>query len=363
MRNKSHNRLAWVACAWGLIAARAAAWNVAQDLPGEIEDMADRLTAPVAQEKQEGLAKDLQNITYEISQAILSADSPDWSNPSPERRAIIEQAANVIEPYNRMLVEMAFDEQESGSREISRQCLSLLDYTRWDAQFQTAVEQQALRNPGTALQPFRLLYEHHALNESMRELASARIRQEPDPRKKMSLALASAEMGFDDAIPACEELLSKPFTSEGVADSKGGPGENKLISGYRRAADALLYLGPRAETLLPLLARRRDEIAGVLGPKGSALLVGNLNSAIDCVQGHRPMNFAVAVNGSGRLDTAAGGANSESAGLRAREVAESPAQASFVEDSRPPSQVPWAIVLIIVLISGIGVLFRKTAAE
>lgn len=303
MRNNCNKWLAVIVLVCGLVVARGAAWNMERDLPRQLTDISNRLGRTSSFESKQALADDLQNINYEISQALLSADSPDWGNPSPKRRAIIERAATLISPYNRLLLEMAFDVKKSGLDSVSRQCLSLLDYTKLDAQFRESIGQQARTNLGAGLEPFRLLYEHHALDKSMRKLAAERIRGELDARRKTNMALASAEMGFEEAVPICEQLLSKPFTSEGVVGPKGILADNELSSGYRRAAGALLYLGPKAKPLLPLLIQRRDEIIRALGPKGSGIFVGGLEGAMDCLEGRRPVNFLTAVNGSGRLDT------------------------------------------------------------
>jgi hypothetical protein len=275
-------------------------WNLEKDLPHRLADVNRRLLSAKSPDDYEKLSQEIQDINYWISQSILSAESQDIANPSEQRRAVIAKAAEIIRPYNRLLVETAFSNSRAAER-VARQSRSLLDYTAPDDVLRQSLESVARSESLAGLEPYRVLFEHRLLDESLRTVIVAKIEQEQDPKTQQSMALASAEMGFDVAVEACQEILSNPFSAEGMIGSTGVNGDNATLINYGKALKAILYLGPKANALLPLLEQRRDEIVSALGNEAARPYIGGFQAAILCVQGDRPVATVTAVNGSGIL--------------------------------------------------------------
>ncbi len=275
-------------------------WKLEEDLPVRIKEVADRLSSAKVPDDLEGVSDEIQNLNYLISQSILKTKAKDMATPSDERREVIEKIAEIISLYNRILVKASFSEGVVPER-VMLQCRSLLDYTMPDVVLQETVWTIISEANSFNLEPYRVLFEHRLLDEKMRALVVAGIKEESIVEKRRNMALASAEMGFDIGIEACRELLSVPFSVHGIDGDTGVPGENEILLGYRKSLSAILFMGPKARDLLPLLIRRRDEIVFTLGMDESKLYVSAFEAAILCVQGRRPVTPVFAKNGSGLL--------------------------------------------------------------
>jgi delta 1-pyrroline-5-carboxylate dehydrogenase len=73
------------------------------------------------------LANDLQTLAYAINQEIIAAESPGWATPTPERKAVIQQWADILTPHTSNLVNLALG-KEFGKSEAAKQSRSLLDF-------------------------------------------------------------------------------------------------------------------------------------------------------------------------------------------------------------------------------------------
>lgn len=344
-------------------------WNLEKDLPSRLADINSRIQSAKSPDDYEKLSYAIQDINYWISQSILAAESQDMATPSEQRKAVIEKASEIIRPYNRLLVETVFSKSRATDR-VARQSRSLLDYTAPDDVLRQSLEGVARSEPLAGLEPFRVLFEHRLLDESLRTVVVSRIEREQDPTAKQSMALASAEMGFDAAIEACQEILSNPFSAEGMIGSTGVSGDNATLMNYGKALKAILYLGPKANSLLPLLKQRRDEIVAALGNEAARPYIGGFQAAISCVQGDRPVATVIAVNGSGLLSQP-----QEDVVMRSQPAltpkpfsaayqsntpkpAVQPAPAQSTNQSQESTQWPWIIGAILLLAVAGGILLK-----
>lgn len=293
---------------WGMQMFSASGASL-DELESQLRPQLDWLKAydaggSVTFEARKEFEQSLSTTIWNISRVLYEATSTDWANPSPERRAVIDRVQRAIAPYNPVLSSLGF-RRDGESSTLANQSLTLLKYTRPDENLARALREhlaQPLNQSGPATE---LLFEHRLLNDSDKRTILEQFAAEQDVEKRIGRALGLSRMGMPEAVPVLAELLSVPFTMEGTGSNTGvGMTENNALMGYKKAIEAIQYLGTSAKPLLPLLKQRMQEIEATLPPSEKQRYLSNLQVAVDQAEGKRPAKAPVAMNSSGPLGAA-----------------------------------------------------------
>ena len=222
------------------------------------------------------------------------------ASPSPEGRALIDQFALVIAPYNGDLLKIGFSRDPRLS-ELARQCRSLLDRTKPDESFVAELRTHLADLTDEAGYAYDLLFQHRQLTATEKSDLGRKVLAEPDRESRIRWARKASAMLIPEVVPVIREMLSVPFNADGTIGSTGVFGENEVLSNYSKAIDSINSLGPAAASVLPLLKARLQEIEAKLPPEQARIYSIQFQSAIAQVEGKRPLLIPTAINGSGPL--------------------------------------------------------------
>lgn len=323
---------------------------------------------PTPEEASE-LGAALQTLAYDISQKLIGAESKDWSNPSSQRLAVIEDAQRLLTPHNQNLIRATFELASPLSRYVGRQARSLLDYTSADQVFETEVRRR-LYKPD-AKEPFiaaDLLLEHRKLTSRDRAALVAASSFAKTDKEKILWARGLVRFGMTEGLPIIRTLLEVPFDPTGIIGDTGVAGVNESFSNYGPASEAAQYLGIDAASLIPLLEQRLLEIENSNLGEAGVPLIRDMRMVIRYAKGELQRKRRYAVNGTGPLDE-------PSRQLEAVETPSPPAASGPIIVNHPtpesaPKQLPaspapqnnktvWWTVGLIALVGGAVFVARK----
>ncbi len=262
-------------------------WDDPEPLLSKIRSQIDNKDMTYEEEKT--LTHDIQNLAYAISEELGMANSPDWANPSSERKAVIRKWAKILEPETQKLVDLAFGKGFSKDRS-ARQARSLLDYAPATPKFAEQVRKYIANDSlSGAFSAADLLYEHRLLTDADKE-ALRKMRPLEDEKYNLeSWAAGMAALGNHDGLEIIKKALSqKPHgdTPEEISDP------------YLKFLFILYDLGPEAATLLP-------EIEALIADPAiiSSGCLNHFEYARDVIRGKEQRTIRNAVNGSGHLSS------------------------------------------------------------
>jgi hypothetical protein len=245
-------------------------------------------------------ARDMQATTSELINGVYRMEAADGSNPSPQRQALIDRFASLIAPYNNDLLKIGFSRDPALS-ELAHQCRSLLDHTKPDESFVAELRTHLPDFTKEAGYAYDLLFQHRQLTATEKSDLGRKVLAEPDRESRIRWAMKASAMLIPEVVPVLREMLSVPFNADGTTGSTGVFGENEALSNCRKAIEAINSLGPLAVSVLPLLKARLNEIEAMLPSEQAHIYSLQFRSAIEQVQGRRPLLIPTAINGSGPL--------------------------------------------------------------
>ena len=144
------------------------------------------------------LADDIQKVAYAINQEIMAADSPNWTTPSPERKAVIEKWGNVLKGYTADFVKLALDKETRGTG-AGKQSRSLLDFASPTEEFAAEVRNYlGVSKLDDLTHVADLLYEHRLLSESDKDVLRQSMTQVQTEEEKIRFAQALHDYGVSD---------------------------------------------------------------------------------------------------------------------------------------------------------------------
>jgi hypothetical protein len=207
------------------------------------------------------------------------------------RCKVIDDIASLIQPYNAWLLELTFGVKTKTSADVINKVTILLHFTKPDEFMVQTLRKQAEKKSDGFWSAIRLLYEHDLMDQSMRDVLREFVLSQTTPEAKRLAALGAVSFGIGgEAIPYCEELLQQPFKPDGLINEKGYPQGNQLTMDYLKACDTLECIGTNADSLLPLLKKRQEEVVNAKGIEAmKPFILGNFYAAIKCLEGTRPV--------------------------------------------------------------------------
>lgn len=199
------------------------------------------------------VSKVLQNISYIANQDIISIESRNWAEPSKKRLEVIESWAEVITPYNDVLIEASFITSfDERMKKFAFEARSLLDFTNPDNVFinklNSKIEDE--ENLNMILRASDLLFEHRSLSQQSKKI----IAQKGDlyeGEKKLKWASKITNYGMLDGIDVLLEKLNKPIDYENFAQS---------FDEMEYSINATLALGNKSADLLPSFIKLCDDV-------------------------------------------------------------------------------------------------------
>lgn len=235
-------------------------------------------------EKDRTLAFKLQNFAYAINQEIIKAESPNWANPSAERKAVIEKWGNTLKPYTADLVKLALDNETRGTG-AGRQSRSLLDFAAPTQAFADQTRAYLKKSFWEAFAAAGLLYEHRLLTDTDKQV----LRDwRPDSDSELeSWAVGVSEFGMQDGLEVAKKALSKKPQGETPEEIFGQYGNSLGIAGSLGTEASVVLLDIEA-----LIANSTIKSSGYL------TIFENVR---DIVAGKKPLQGRYAKNGSGPL--------------------------------------------------------------
>lgn len=257
------------------------------------------------------LAEKLQAMSYAINQEILSAESPLWQNPTPERKRVITKWGLILEPYSKELTDLALGAAKTRER-AAKQARSLLDFAAPTDQFAENIRSYLDKNdPSKMAAAIDLLFEHRLLNDVDKEILRDSVYSAKSEEEKRRGLMGLSAYGMTDGLEVAREILrSEPkFTNY-----------EQLIKQYRDALNFLINMGPMAESLLAdldlLISRMEKSQVGMLN---------KLEYARDVVTGKQIAQARFPRNGSG---------------LPLTPIATKPPQQGDHSETAPPANLP-----------------------
>ena len=251
------------------------------------------------------MAIEMQNSISELAEGIFRVGSGNWAHPSPERKAFIDRFSSTIAPYNDALMQTGFASGVSSTSsplyDLGQQCRTLLNYTKADDALANALRTHTAGLTPEACFAYDLLFQHRLLTPVEKAEIGQKLSAEKNWETQKEWALKCSEMLIPETVPVLREMLSVPFRAEGTIGSTGVFGENESLTNYRKAIEAINSLGPLAASLSPLLKERLKEIEAALPADQRQIYAPQFRSAIDQVEGRKPLLVATAINGSGPL--------------------------------------------------------------
>ena len=205
------------------------------------------------------------------------------------RCKVIEEIAELIQPYNPWLLELDFGTKNETNAVIINVVTGLLKNTKPDDFMVATLRKKAQEKSEGFWLAIALLYQHDLIDQTVRDVLKEFVRNQPTPEAKKTAAMYAVGYGYGDAaIPYCERLLRQPFQTNGLIDANGYAQENKLSWDYRTACLTLDQIGTNANSLLPLLKKRQAEIKAAQGIDAKKpSLLGHFTGAIKCLEGTR----------------------------------------------------------------------------
>ena len=260
--------------------------------PGPTLDRISRQihTADLGAQDENSLANDLQGLAYAINQEIISAASPDWANPSLQRKAVIEKWGDILEPYTPDLVDLALDDS-SRQTVAGRQGRSLLDFAAPTKAFAEQVRRYLRKGGQEGEAGADLLYEHRLLEDGDREFLVQQMsrKESRDERLRYACFLKGLDIAeFDGFLLEEAKILlntrPRDYSPEEVTDH------------YGIALAIASTLGPDAVVLLP-------EIESIMADPliQNSGLVPRFEDARSHINGVKSRQVRLARNGSGPL--------------------------------------------------------------
>lgn len=234
------------------------------------------------------------NENYHLALWIYKIPSLNGASPSPERLARINEIADAISPYNHMLVDLAF---RGRITDDSAYAVNLLWYSKGGGDLKQELLQVADRNS----MAYRMLFNLGLFDQDARAKFCQGLSSNSSIRRDRA-AMAS-DWGLVEALPIYQEMLAEPFDPNSISFIGGVPAmDNKgLLADYKVAGNGVMHLGPKAAGLLPLIKKRMLEIQQAF-PNYYRMLTGNLQAALDVLEGRSPQSWEVAMNGRGTIN-------------------------------------------------------------
>lgn len=229
-----------------------------------------------------------------LSNWIFEIPSLDWASPTPERLARIDEIANIISPHNHMLVDLAFERPATNDTSYA---VNLLWYSKGNDDLKHEMLRVADRNS----MAYRMLFNLGLFDQEVRAKFCSGLSSNSSIRRDRA-AMAS-DWGLIEALSIYREMLAEPFDPNSISFVGGVPAmDNKgLLADYKIAANGVMHLGPRAMGLLPLIKKRLLEIQQAF-PNYYRMLTGNLQAALDVLEGRRPQSWESAMNARGAIN-------------------------------------------------------------
>jgi hypothetical protein len=233
------------------------------------------------------------NEKYDLSRWIGEVPSSDWASPSAQRLARINEIADAISPYNSMLIDLAFG---GSATSHTSSAMNLLWYSKGGDDLKYELLQVADRQP----MAYQMLFELGLFDQEVRQKYCKGFSMDPNIRKER--ASMASDWGLVEALPVYKELLEQDFDPRTISFVGEIPADNKgTLKGYKIAANGIMHLGSAAGELLSLLKKRISEIK-LAFPDRYRPLTGDLQSAMNVLEGKTPQFWETAVDGRGFIN-------------------------------------------------------------
>lgn len=264
-----------------------------QGLKSDLSRLQERYrSAPRSKETMAQLK--VLNENYHLALWIYKIPSLNGASPSPRRLARINEIADAISPYNHMLVDLAF-----GGRiaDDSAYAVNLLWYSKGGDDLKQELLQVANRNS----MAYRMLFNLGLFDQEVRVKFCEGLSSTSSIRRDRAAMVS--DWGLIEALPIYQEMLAEPFDPNSISFVGGVPAvDNKgLLADYKVAANGVMHLGPKAMGLLPLIKKRMLEIQQAF-PNYYRMLTGNLQAALDVLEGRSPQSWESAMNARGAIN-------------------------------------------------------------
>lgn len=269
--------------------------------------------------------------THNPSRWISEVPSRDMASPSPERLDRIRQIGDAIAPYEQVLVDLAVNKTLGSDADRA------VDFL-WYAKPTPTLKRSLLNASDEHPIAFKVLFETGMFDGEARAKYATGLAPSAPPELREQRASMASDWGLPEALPIYAEMLRKPFDPTKVSFVGHIPAEDagSSLSSYGLAAQGAMHLGASGKALLPLIKQRFAEIQAAFPDKHQAL-TGNLNAAIDVLEGRRPPPVHAAINGRGAINLTVGSTPVAQTVASPPTVTPAPSPATPVPSAAPPT--------------------------
>jgi hypothetical protein len=164
--------------------------DLRSDLPKTFADIKAFLAKPEPSKVEaERLEQELADLRKCIDKSINAtkftyALTEQLKSVKAERCKVIDDIADLIEPYNAWLLELKFGQKNTANAAVINKATILLTFTKPDKNFRDTLENKILEKTNTTPFAFGLLYEHDLVSQPIKEVFVNYLRNQKDPKEK-----------------------------------------------------------------------------------------------------------------------------------------------------------------------------------